>query len=241
MQKLKSMVRKHFPAGFECLKGVFYFTREILENSAAGAKFNSFVWTRYNMFSTTKGFDVQSENLPHRKQLLSLLALTSSARNLLEVGCGYGANLAVIAMAAPQLQITGLDINASAVAEARLNCKKHKLANVSIKTHDLEKPIPFDDGSFDVVLADAVMMFFSQKRLLPLLTEIVRLSNGTIIIHDFDNPEIDRSFYNEGRWIHNYEKCMRAIDPHVKIERHKTVFSGGLWSKHGMFLIFHFR
>lgn len=241
MQKLKYMVRKHFPSAFDHLKGVFYCTREILENSFAGAKFNSLIWKWYDVFGTVKGFDVQSENLPHRQQLLSHIARSQPARNLLEVGCGYGANLSVIAMAEPSLQMTGLDINSRALAKARQNCAKHKIRTVLFKTHDLENSIPFGDQSFDIVLADALLMFFSQKRLITVLTDMVRVSRNIIIIHDFDNKEIDASIYDEGRWIHNYEKHMRKIDPHVKIERHETAFSGGLWSIHGAFLIFYLK
>ena len=55
---------------------------------------------------------------PHREQLWSLIA-PFSPQSLLEVGCGDGANLALLARKAPAVRLDGVDLNPLALDIAR--------------------------------------------------------------------------------------------------------------------------
>lgn len=68
---------------------------------------------------------------------------------LLEVGCGVGAQTAIIASKNPELAITSIDISEKSVDKARLKIEKLGLSNVSFVVQDIKDVKPVKNGLYD--------------------------------------------------------------------------------------------
>lgn len=73
---------------------------------------------------------------------------------ILDVGCGDGFYLYLLSNLNLEVDLTGTDFDARALVSARKNLKDRK---VTLIKSDLMKKIPFDDESFDKVLACEVI------------------------------------------------------------------------------------
>jgi 2-polyprenyl-3-methyl-5-hydroxy-6-metoxy-1,4-benzoquinol methylase len=104
--------------------------------------------------------------------LLSTLALAGDPRRALDVGCSTG--YLALPLVAAGVEVTGLELDPLAAAEARTVCKDVLVGDV--ETMEL----PFEPGSFDLVLCADVLEHLRSpgdvlERLQPLLREGGRL------------------------------------------------------------------
>lgn len=70
-------------------------------------------------------------------------------RDLLEVGCGTGAQLELLLDAYPLLRVTGIDHAADQLAAARKNLADPLHATRTTLAHGKAEQLPFPDGAFD--------------------------------------------------------------------------------------------
>ena len=107
---------------------------------------------------------------------------------LLEVGCGEGLFLARASAQNPDLEIQGVDNNASRLEKAGVVCKERKLNNISLSLEDAGD-LSFADGSFDAVVC--INVFFNLDSFQAVREVMIRLKhvckNGGRIIFDFRN------------------------------------------------------
>jgi SAM-dependent methyltransferase len=89
------------------------------------------------------------------KRLLAACALTPGAR-LLEVGCGGGGLLRSCVAPKRPVAAVGIDMNATAVSIAR-----DRVEGAALALADAAR-LPFDDGSFDAVVAQHVIEHFER-------------------------------------------------------------------------------
>ena len=98
-----------------------------------------------------------------RRDLIKKLKLPKSA-NILEVGCGSGLNLKALR----QEYKIGLDISEAAVSKA-------KEYGVNAVVGDLNKDLPFEKESFDVILAlDVIEHLKSDKASIVNLVKLLK-------------------------------------------------------------------
>jgi trans-aconitate methyltransferase len=72
--------------------------------------------------------------------------------NVLQLGCGRGASLILLAAAFPNSRFTGCDSSPEAIADARWLAQARRLTNVTFRVIDRGE-VP-DSSSFDLVMAD---------------------------------------------------------------------------------------
>lgn len=116
-------------------------------------------------------------------------------KKVLEIGCGQGRDC--LYFASKGIEVTALDYSEVAVSSL---LAKAEQKNLDIKAHvyDAKKPLPFDDGIFDVVYSH---MFFSMRfnlnELLSVFREIQRVlrNNG---FHFFSVRNHNDKFYGKG-------------------------------------------
>jgi ubiquinone/menaquinone biosynthesis C-methylase UbiE len=93
--------------------------------------------------------------------------------NVLEAGCGVGAQTITLAKNSPQAEITSVDISTPSLNHAKALIHREGISNVQFQTADIME-LPFDDETFDHVficfvlehLPDPVGALVSLKRVL---------------------------------------------------------------------------
>src|SRR3954453_14810074 len=99
----------------------------------------------------------------------------SDARQLLDVGCGYGPIALTLARRAPAAQVWGVDVNERAVGLCTRNARSAGLTNVSAGTAGAGPP---DDVVFDAIYSNPPIRIGKPALHELLLTWLPRLSPG---------------------------------------------------------------
>src|SRR5690606_17345754 len=73
----------------------------------------------------------------------------SGVRRVLEVGCGVGAQLALLLERFPQLSVTGIDREATQIAKAEKLLAAHVTSGRARLIHGRGETLPFEPGEFD--------------------------------------------------------------------------------------------
>jgi SAM-dependent methyltransferase len=115
---------------------------------------------------------------------------------VLDVGCGHGACLALLAQqVGPTGRVAGLDASAAMVAAAHRRMAALGVA-AEVQRGDAHV-LPFDDGTFDATRADRVLMFLSDpQRALGELVRVTRpggricVTEGDIGTHTIDATDV---------------------------------------------------
>ena len=110
---------------------------------------------------------------------LAPLIDSSSAKRILDVGCGPGALASAVADTSPVVHVTGVDASAARIAEA---ISHDRVALTVGNAHHLD----FEDESFDVVYCRFLIEYLQDKQ--QAINEMVRVTkpDGTILLQDLD-------------------------------------------------------
>ena len=100
----------------------------------------------------------------------ALLELVAGARRVLDVGCGSGR--LTVALARAGAEVTGMDTNAEALADAERLAEKAGV-RLTLVEADMENPLPFADASFDAVTSRLSLMI--PRDAVPTLRELGRV------------------------------------------------------------------
>jgi SAM-dependent methyltransferase len=94
-------------------------------------------------------------NAEELRGFLPLLDLTPES-HVLEVGCGAG-GCALYLSQLTHAHVTGIDVNASAIEEARTSAQLRPEARTCFEQIDADERLPFEDASFDAVFSNDAM------------------------------------------------------------------------------------
>ncbi len=100
-------------------------------------------------------------------------------------------------------KVIGIDMTQTMLDKARQNAQKHGYKNVEFKLGDIEKRIPVEDNSVDVVISNCVINLTSNK--VKTFKEIYRIlkpnGEGRMIISDLvTSKEMDEDSLNLENW-----------------------------------------
>jgi S-adenosylmethionine-diacylgycerolhomoserine-N-methlytransferase len=123
----------------------------------------------------------------------------SGGENVLEIGCGTGRNLAILAKKYPKINFYGLDASAAMLETAQKKVESNDLKNVSLKT------ALADDFTFDKTFNlekpfDAIFFSYSISMIPPwresIQNALKNLKNGKsfYIVDFFDQRDLPASF-----------------------------------------------
>lgn len=161
---------------------------------------------------------------PHRKIIIETLPMFEPYRSLLEIGCNAGPNLAKIY----GKKLAGIDANADAIAYA-----KDLLPKADLRVGNMLE-LPWPDKSFDVLLADAALMYISPEEIGRMMNEIDRVAKGVLIVDRF-NESISGAVTGYV-WGRNYPEILRRMGFEVSVKNiTKDLWPGSLnWQLHGI-------
>lgn len=145
-------------------------------------------WRRRGIASVRRGFS--SLNHPHRAWLLDHFACFWPFHSVLEVGCGYGPNLQLLAKRFPGIQAQGIDVNPHSVSEGNRLVAEAGLWGVRLslgKAHDLSA---FGDGSVDLVFTDAVLYLVGPDRIEKALSEMQRVARRGLLLLELHRDDL---------------------------------------------------
>jgi SAM-dependent methyltransferase len=105
--------------------------------------------------------------------MFGLEPVAAADADVLELGCGDGANALSIAQTLPGAQVLGIDAAASAIARGTVLAAAARLGNVELRAADIED-LPGDLGRFDYVVAHGVYSWIPPRARGALLAAIRR-------------------------------------------------------------------
>jgi len=172
---------------------------------------------------------------PHREEIIKILKSIPDifGKSILEIGCNSGPNLIKIKNNFPMGQLAGIDISERAIKEGQ-----RLLPEADLRVGTADK-LPWSDKSFDIVLADAVLMYVGPDKIINTIGEMIRVAKDIIIIVDFHNFGDDIfGKINGGHWSRNYIKLFEKFGLKAKtIKITKEMWPSYTWEKYGYFII----
>lgn len=144
------------------------------------------------------------------RHLIAAYAGDVAGSALLEFGCNYAASS--IVAAAMGACVTGVDVDADAIALARHNAARHGFADrIDLRHVPDTRRLPFDDACFDIILCISVLEYVVPDQLPAVLAELRRVikPGGLILVSGTASRLAPREVHS-GRWLVNY--WPRALD-----------------------------
>jgi len=174
-------------------------------------RFNSYPWMEMHNEEYWKKRDKYDSNPNdlHRGELLNKIK-ELKPESVLEVGCGSGSNLALIQKKLPNVKISGIDINKTAIA----NAVKH-LGNIQLVVGNADS-LPFKDNSFDVVITDATLLYISPEKIEKVRDELLRVAKRAIIMVEFQVDDFNGLGQIALRhWARDYKKLFEGYEVEI--------------------------
>jgi len=178
---------------------------------------------------------------PHRLWLFEQINSFCPFSSILEIGCGYGPNVEILAKRFPAIEVIGIDINPIAVREgnARLSQLGVERGHIILgKADDLSQ---FSDRSIDLVFTDATLLYIGPDKIRQVITEMRRVSRKTLLLVEFhysghSRNSIGLGFHTRDGWVRDYRKILNHFFSNDSITLTKIpsdVWPTGRWPVYG--------
>ncbi len=166
----------------KCGNGIKHGGINMSKDYVPALNFN-FLTPFYDLFVEILGYGGSQ-----RKKVVDLLEL-KKGDNLLDVGCGTGTLLIIAKQKYPQIEMTGIDIDANVLNIAEKKTKKTGLEITYVETSSAK--LSFPDAAFSVIVSSLVFHHLPTDVKKQTLKEIYRVlkSNGKFLLVDFGKRE----------------------------------------------------
>jgi len=144
--------------------------------------------------------------------------------SVLEIGCGCGNILYLLAKQFPLIQITGIEINPVAVRCGTEWIKEEHISNVSLQEGRAERLTSVADKNFDVVFSCAALMYVTPDHIRDVLWNMIRLSQKAVLLVEMHEETMKKylgEFHLPNNWKRDYRKIFNEIglnDDRIRIE-----------------------
>ena len=131
-----------------------------------------------------------------------------AASQVLEVGCGVGAQTVILAQRSPEAHFTSVDVSPASLEAARASVEQHGLFNVAFHLADVFH-LPFEANTFDHVFVCFVLEHLRQP-----IEALARLKaalkpGGTITVIEGDHASAH--FYPESKYAQQTVDCLVTV------------------------------
>lgn len=207
-----------------------------LLGSLVGTRLEARKWARRSSPAERSG--CLATDHPHRKLILKRVSDYAPFQSLLEVGCGNGPNLLLLAKTFPEAVFRGVDINPNFVKSGTKWIQESGVSNASLLVGKADDLAGFPDKSFDIILTDAVLIYVGPDKIRKVLTEAVRIARRAVILVEWHSPDPANSLgFYERHWVRNYDALLKTVDPKISVQVFPLPEGGGfgddLWKKWG--------
>ena len=128
--------------------------------------------------------------------------------DVLEAGCGVGAQTVILAKNSPHARFTSIDISRESVEKARLLVEKDKITNVKFQAADLFE-LPFEKECFDHIFVCFVLEHLKEPlKALNCLKEVLK-KGGSMTVIEGDHGST--CFYPESKEAQRVIQCQVDI------------------------------
>ena len=155
---------------------------------------------------------------PHRKFLVDKISLLNP-QSILEIGCGWGPNLFLLAEKFPNIKIVGIDINLNEIKQGQEFFKNKGVRNIELKEGKADELFQFSDKSFDIVLTDAVLMYLGPDKIERVIKEMIRIAKKALVLVEWHIFSEGKDIYDPhiGVWKRDYLSLLNKFFPKEKI------------------------
>lgn len=219
--KIQSSIKKYLPSFYDFLRKLHWFIQKF-RATLFGTKSNEKMWAGQTLESLKKEMkDENGVNHPHRNLILNALGRYKPFKKLVEIGCGYGANLCLIKQKFPAAELLGLDINLVSIKEGHEWLKEKGVLDVELVQGRADDISNFAEKSFDIVLTDAVLIYIAPDKIEKLAKEMLRIARKALILVEWscsseEDPSGKGIFYR-GCWKRNYPNLFKKFVSEEKI------------------------
>ncbi len=113
-----------------------------------------------------------NDDIKYDNWLEKYMKYINKESKILELGCGLGNNTKYLA------EHNFYEV-ATDLSNVAIEYVKKQIPQTDVRILDLTKPFPFDDNSFDIIIADLCLHYFSSETTIKVMNEIKRvLKNG---------------------------------------------------------------
>ncbi len=180
-----------------------------------------------------EGYEKSAEH-PHRARTIELLKELAPFDSLLEIGCNVGPNLKLIREKFPKVMTSGIDPN-----EASVEASHAFVPGAGVIVGDVRNLLNlFPMKSFDVILADASLMYVEPEEISAVMDAIALVSKKAVVIIERCTDSKKGSVAG-GVWGRDYETLLKERGFKVTTERITEEQWPGSpnWARYGQYLV----
>jgi ubiquinone/menaquinone biosynthesis C-methylase UbiE len=159
-------------------------------------------------------------------------------RRILEVGCNCGPNLRLLSEKMPDAELVGIDINPMAIEKGKAWFEREGISNVTLMEGKADALNLFENGHFDLVFSDAVLIYFGPDMIEHVAKEMFRVSGKAIILlewNDFSDTNNALGVMQK-HWVRNYDALLKSEMPSARITTEKIpedLWDDSYWRTYG--------
>lgn len=187
-----------------------------------------------------------NRDLPNKHFLVERIAAFQPIHSILEVGCASGPNLYPLAKKFPQAEIVGIDINPRAVQYGNAQFAREGISNVKLLVGKADKLGEFQDGAFDIVFTNALLMHIGPEKIEEVIKGMIRITQQALVImelHCFEPNIKDQSGlgtylsgFPSGIWARDYVALLKQFvsEEHIQVTKiPEGIFPAKPWKELG--------
>lgn len=220
-----------------------YWSLKGLNRRFFGTRVEEDIWKKRSHLHVRKG--LVNVLLPHRSWLVDKILTHLDVPlqknemplypTILEIGCGCGANLEVIAHRAPLLRLVGIDISSASIEVGRDRFAELELGGITLIEGKADNLSAFADASIDVVFTDAMLLYIGPDKIGACIEEMRRIARRAIILLEMHADGIGQDgFYTRDGFVRDYRSLCEQFSNNIKLTRMPTEKRpAGRWPNYG--------